>query len=67
MVHVKRTFREMVIKLCPSSMGLFAVLLLLYGVPEITSLKCYCELKECDFIRPSDCPGKGIIIKDPCK
>lgn len=43
----------------------FVVLVTL--LPEATSLKCYCDPKECDFIRSEDCPGQGLIIKDPCK
>lgn len=45
----------------------FGILILVSLLPEANSLKCYCDPKECDFIRPEDCPGKGIIIKDPCK
>lgn len=65
------TFAEMQIKVCSlrKSSIVFPVwlLLLLLLVPEISALKCYCDPKECDFIGPADCPGKGIIIKDPCK
>lgn len=69
-------FPGMLGKLCSlgkSSMRLpIPLLLLLVGAvvlrsAEVEALKCYCDSKECDFIRPSDCPGKGIIIKDPCK
>lgn len=41
--------------------------LLIFVVPGVLGLKCYCDPNECDFIRPTDCPGKGIIRKDPCK
>lgn len=34
---------------------------------EAGALKCFCDPNECDVIRPEDCPGKGLIIKDPCK
>lgn len=67
------TFAEMQIKVCSlrKSSIVFPVWLLLllslFLVPEISALKCYCDPKECDFIGPADCPGKGIIIKDPCK
>lgn len=66
------TFAEMLIKLCSrrkSSIELPVpvLLLLLFLVPDISALKCYCDPKECDFIGPADCPGRGIIIKDPCK
>lgn len=40
---------------------------LVFLLPEITGLKCYCDPKECDVVRPFDCPGRGIIIKDPCR
>lgn len=66
------TFAEMLIELCSrrkSSIELpvSVLLLLLFLVPNISALKCYCDPKECDFIGPADCPGRGIIIKDPCK
>lgn len=69
---MKTTFAEMLIKLCSrrkSSIALpvSVLLLLLSLVPDISALKCYCDPKECDFIGPADCPGRGIIIKDPCK
>lgn len=49
------------------SMSKGVIVLLVLLMPDVLGLKCYCDPKECDFIRPTDCPGKGIIIKDPCK
>lgn len=70
------TFAEMLIKLSslrknsrvfPQLCALLLVLQLFVLIPEVRGLKCFCDPRECDFIRPADCPGKGIIIKDPCK
>ncbi|XP_030369778.1 uncharacterized protein LOC115620602 [Scaptodrosophila lebanonensis] len=33
----------------------------------VNGLKCYCNPKECDVIRALDCPGKGLMLWDPCK
>lgn len=33
----------------------------------VVTLKCICNRDDCDIIRPLDCPGKGIILWDPCK
>ncbi|XP_043648092.1 cysteine-rich motor neuron 1 protein [Drosophila teissieri] len=33
----------------------------------VNGLKCYCNPKECDVIRSPDCPGKGLMLWDPCK
>ncbi|XP_033239464.1 uncharacterized protein cmpy [Drosophila pseudoobscura] len=33
----------------------------------VNGLKCYCNPKECDVIRSLDCPGKGLMLWDPCK
>ncbi|KAH8379822.1 hypothetical protein KR009_007425 [Drosophila setifemur] len=32
----------------------------------VNGLKCYCNPKECDVIRSLDCPGKGLMLWDPC-
>lgn len=34
---------------------------------SVMGLKCICNPQECDVIRSQDCPGKGIIVWDPCK
>lgn len=34
---------------------------------SVMGLKCICNVEECDMIRPSDCPGKGLVVWDPCK
>ena len=31
------------------------------------ALKCICNPDDCEVIRSEDCPGKGIILWDPCK
>lgn len=33
----------------------------------VEALKCVCNPKECDTVRSTECPGKGLIIWDPCK
>lgn len=33
----------------------------------VNGLKCYCNPKECDVIHSPDCPGKGLMLWDPCK
>lgn len=33
----------------------------------VNGLKCYCNPKECDVIRALDCPGKGLMLWDPCQ
>ncbi|KAM8707823.1 hypothetical protein ACLKA7_014881 [Drosophila subpalustris] len=33
----------------------------------VNGLKCYCNPKECDIIRAHDCPGKGLMLWDPCQ
>uniref|UniRef100_A0A1A9V572 IGFBP N-terminal domain-containing protein n=1 Tax=Glossina austeni TaxID=7395 RepID=A0A1A9V572_GLOAU len=37
------------------------------GSRTVNGLKCYCNPKECDVIRSLDCPGKGMMLWDPCK
>lgn len=33
----------------------------------VLALKCICNPDDCEVIRSLDCPGKGIILWDPCK
>lgn len=43
--------------------------LLLVGsqfLPLSDALKCICNPRECDVIRAEDCPGKSLVIWDPC-
>lgn len=40
--------------------------LLLWNV-EILGLKCVCNPSECETIRSEDCPGRGLIVWDPCR
>lgn len=28
---------------------------------------CVCDISDCDDILPSDCPGLGVVMWDPCK
>lgn len=37
------------------------------GIRSVDALKCVCNPKECDIVRSTECPGKGLIIWDPCK
>lgn len=37
------------------------------GSHIVNGLKCFCNPQECDIIRSQDCPGKGLILWDPCK
>lgn len=34
---------------------------------DIDALKCVCNPLDCDVIRSKDCPGKGLIVWDPCR
>lgn len=45
----------------------FNVLLILCNVNMLSGLKCVCDPKDCDLIRQSDCPGKGLTVWDACK
>lgn len=31
------------------------------------ALKCVCNPDDCEVVRSSDCPGRGITLWDPCK
>lgn len=43
------------------------IVILRFMVTGAVALKCICNPDECDVIRSADCPGKGIILWDPCK
>lgn len=34
---------------------------------ETLGLKCVCNPNECETIRSEDCPGRGLIVWDPCR
>lgn len=42
-------------------------LILTTNVSIVLGIKCVCNSQECDVIRPQDCPGKGVLVLDPCK
>lgn len=31
------------------------------------ALKCVCNPDDCEPVRSDDCPGRGIVMWDPCK
>ncbi|XP_037939098.1 cysteine-rich motor neuron 1 protein [Teleopsis dalmanni] len=45
----------------------YLLIMVAAGSRVVNGLKCYCNPKECDVIRSLDCPGKGLMIWDPCK
>lgn len=50
--------------------GLWAMLRFMMtdgGGGGVLALKCICNPDDCEVIRSLDCPGKGIILWDPCK
>lgn len=59
-------------KSCSPSVNLCKIvtinmLLVLTNVNMLNGLKCVCNPNDCDLIRQSDCPGKGLTVWDPCK
>ncbi|XP_055906017.1 cysteine-rich motor neuron 1 protein [Eupeodes corollae] len=55
-------FRTYLIYLC-----CYLLIMVAAGSRVVNGLKCYCNPKECDVIRSLDCPGKGMVLWDPCK
>ncbi|EDS31046.1 conserved hypothetical protein [Culex quinquefasciatus] len=49
-----------------SAIRLFLCFLFLLN-SEILGLKCVCNPNECETIRSEDCPGRGMIVWDPCR
>uniref|UniRef100_W8B862 Cysteine-rich motor neuron 1 protein n=1 Tax=Ceratitis capitata TaxID=7213 RepID=W8B862_CERCA len=45
----------------------YLLIMVAAGSRVVNGLKCYCNPKECDVIRSLDCPGKGLMLWDPCK
>ncbi|KNC28803.1 hypothetical protein FF38_00707 [Lucilia cuprina] len=45
----------------------YLLIMVAAGSRVVNGLKCYCNPKECDVIRALDCPGKGLMLWDPCK
>ncbi|XP_055383539.1 cysteine-rich motor neuron 1 protein [Condylostylus longicornis] len=45
----------------------YLLIMVAAGSRVVSGLKCYCNPQECDVIRSQDCPGKGIVLWDPCK
>lgn len=43
------------------------LIVLIIRFMDISALKCVCNPQDCDVIRSEDCPGKGVILWDPCK
>lgn len=40
----------------------------LLGVEAVRAApSCVCDTRDCDEILPSDCPGLGIVMWDPCR
>ncbi|XP_039450232.1 cysteine-rich motor neuron 1 protein isoform X2 [Culex pipiens pallens] len=50
----------------PSAIRLFLCFLFLLN-SESLGLKCVCNPNECETIRSEDCPGRGMIVWDPCR
>lgn len=52
----------------PSAAAWAVFLVMLTSVVDRTwALKCVCNPRECDIVKTTECPGKGLIIWDPCK
>ncbi|XP_037032412.1 cysteine-rich motor neuron 1 protein-like isoform X2 [Bradysia coprophila] len=51
----------------PKKINDFVVFLIIIKFMATGALKCVCNQQECDVIRAEDCPGKGLVVMDPCK
>lgn len=51
----------------PNKINDFVVFLIIVKFMATGALKCICNQQECDVIRAEDCPGKGMVVMDPCK
>ncbi|XP_026477462.1 cysteine-rich motor neuron 1 protein-like [Ctenocephalides felis] len=45
----------------------FLVLTIVCSVRPGEGLKCVCNSSECEVIKPKQCPGRGLIVLDPCE
>ncbi|GAB0090846.1 uncharacterized protein DMENIID0001_056110 [Sergentomyia squamirostris] len=61
--NVRRTLRWM---RSLKDFVVFASFFLIFCTNSAVAIKCVCNLAECDDIKPTDCPGKGITVWDPC-
>ena len=40
---------------------------LLLHTCSLNALKCVCNTADCDVIEADDCPGRGVLVWDPCR
>ncbi|KAG5668979.1 hypothetical protein PVAND_016882 [Polypedilum vanderplanki] len=43
------------------------ILIILANANVLNALKCVCDVNDCDLIKADDCPGRGLLIWDPCR
>ncbi|KAG5668961.1 hypothetical protein PVAND_016867 [Polypedilum vanderplanki] len=43
------------------------LLIIFTNISVLYALKCVCNVNDCDLIKAEDCPGRGLLIWDPCR
>lgn len=51
----------------PSNMLPISILLILINANILNALKCVCNVNDCDIIKADQCPGRGVLVWDPCR
>ncbi|XP_070507896.1 cysteine-rich motor neuron 1 protein [Chironomus tepperi] len=51
----------------PTKFIKISIFLFFINVKVLNALKCVCNVNDCDIIKADQCPGRGVLIWDPCR
>ncbi|CAG9810378.1 unnamed protein product [Chironomus riparius] len=51
----------------PTNFVKIIIFLVLINAKLLNALKCVCNVNDCDIIKADQCPGRGVLVWDPCR
>ena len=51
----------------PTNFIKIIIFLVLINAKVLNALKCVCNVNDCDIIKADQCPGRGVLVWDPCR
>jgi hypothetical protein len=46
---------------------LIITIILIANAKLLHALKCVCNVNDCELIKADECPGRGVLVWDPCR
>lgn len=55
------------LRIHPKIYFIITLFTILIHTTTLDALKCVCNVADCDIVNAEDCPGRGLLVWDPCR